>query len=154
MKKTVFILFAFAAILSACHSNNNPTTVATNPNSVTDTSKIHAAPQQTPDTSVKKDGLVEKRYPNGVIKEHGYYVGGRRQGECQSFYSNGKLWSDDYFANGVLDGSTTSYYDNGNKRYEGTYTNGKPSGTWKFYDNSGKLTRTTDYTAKGDKPAI
>jgi hypothetical protein len=141
MKKTALILIISGYLLSGCHSKNSSTTGSAN---IIDTLKIHAAPQQLADTSVK-DGEVIKHYPNGVIKERSNYSAGRRDGECQSFYQNGKLWSDDYFTKGVLDGATIVYYDNGQKEFEGTYTKGKPSGTWKFYDNTGKLTRTKVY---------
>jgi len=150
MKKTAYILFVSTIILSACHPNPKANTAATNNVSTVDTSKIHAAPAQAPDTTVK-DGQLIKRYPNGVIKEKSYYVSGKRNGECQSFYENGKLWSDDYFTKGVLDGPTASYYENGEKRYDGTYTKGKPSGTWNFFDEKGKPQRTINYGKGGDK---
>ncbi len=152
MKKSIYILFISTVYLSGCHptiksdsTNNNSTTV--------DTAKIHAAPQQTADTSVK-DGQLIKRYPNGTIKEKSYYVAGRRQGECQSFYENGKLWSDDNFTAGLLEGPTASYYENGQKRYEGNYLKGKQAGTWIFYDNTGKQTHTVNYGKKEDKPVM
>jgi antitoxin component YwqK of YwqJK toxin-antitoxin module len=145
MKKTAYLFIFSAGLLVGCHSNKSD-----NQNSsvtVIDTSKIHAAPKQAPDTAIK-DGQVIKRYENGVMKEKSFYISGKRQGECQSFFPNGKLWSDDYFADGLLDGPTASYYDNGQKRYEGAYTKGKPSGIWNFYDNKGKVTSTVNYTKK------
>ncbi|HTA27745.1 MAG TPA: hypothetical protein VK809_08150 [Bacteroidia bacterium] len=152
MKKTIYILLSATVILNACHPTPKSDAVTNNSTTV-DTSKIHAAPQQAADTSIK-DGVLFKRYPKGTIKEKSYYAAGRRQGECQSFYENGKLWSDDFFTAGVLDGPTASYYENGQKRYEGSYVKGKPTGTWNFYDNTGKLVRTANYGKKEDKPVM
>jgi|HubBroStandDraft_2_1064218.scaffolds.fasta_scaffold137598_2 antitoxin component YwqK of YwqJK toxin-antitoxin module len=151
MKKTVLLFLVSAGVFFGCHSPTPPGNATAN-KPLTDTTKMTAV-QQPVDTSAK-DGTVIKHYPNGVIKERSFYVGGRRRGECQYFYPNGRLWSDEYFINGILDGSTTNYFDNGQKRYEGTFTKGKPSGIWKIYDNTGKLTRTIDYDKKQNNPSI
>ncbi len=152
MKKAAYLFLVPIFILNGCHSNTASVNSAANATS-NDTSKV-AGVQQPVDTSVKKDGEVIRRYPNGVIKERSFYVGGRRRGECQSFYPNGKLWSDDYFTDGVLDGVTTSYFDGGQKRYEGVYSKGKPAGVWKFYNMNGGLVRTIDYDKTQKKPAM
>ena len=152
MKKTAYILFAATVILSACHPTPKTDSANTPPVTV-DTAKIHAAPQQAPDTAVK-DGQLIKRYASGVMKEKSNYLAGRRQGECQSFYETGKLWSDDYFTAGVLDGPTVSYYENGQKRYEGNYVKGKPNGVWNFYNVDGKLSHSVNYGKKENKPVM
>jgi len=152
MKKIACVLLVSAYLLNGCHSGtktNDANKLATG----ADTARKHAATPQPIDTTIK-DGLLIKRYPNGVIKERSTYLSGRRQGECQSFYPDGKMQSDDFFAGGLLEGSTTVYYNNGQKEYEGTCTKGKPSGIWKFYDNTGKLVRTKDYGIVKANPAI
>jgi hypothetical protein len=153
MKKTVFVLLVSTYILNGCHSNNTNPVNSSNTPPPKDTAKPHGVSPQPADTSIK-DGVLIKRYPNGVIKERSYYVAGRRQGECQSFHPNGKLQSDDFFVGGLIDGATTVYYDNGQKEYEGTCTKGKPSGIWKFYDEKGTLVRTKNYGNATGNPAI
>jgi hypothetical protein len=154
MKKTIFVLLVSVYLLNGCHPNNTPSDNSTSTMPTADTTKAHAISPQPIDTSIKKDGEVIKKYPNGIIKEKSNYVAGRRQGECQSFYSNGKLQSDDFFTGGLMDGSTIVYYDNGQKEYEGNCTKGKPYGVWKFYNNTGKLVRTKDYGKVSTNPAM
>jgi len=155
MKKTAFLLLISAYLLNGCHSNTNPvnSTDSKNVANATDTAKTLAVTPQPADTSIK-DGVVIKKYPNGIIKERSSYLSGRRQGECQSFYPNGKLQSDDFFVGGLIDGSTTVYYDNGEKEYEGACNKGKPSGVWKFYDNKGTLVRSKNYGNVNSNPVM
>lgn len=61
------------------------------------------------------DGAFVDHYPNGVIKEEGYYKNGEKAGQWR-FY-----WKD------------------GQKKVEGGYLKDEPHGEWTFYDENGRV---------------
>lgn len=61
------------------------------------------------------DGKYVDHYPNGAVKEEGFYKSGQKTGVWQ-FY-----WKD------------------GTRKVLGTYRNGEPDGEWTFYDEQGQV---------------
>jgi antitoxin component YwqK of YwqJK toxin-antitoxin module len=61
----------------------------------------------------KKKGEFKKWYPNGQLREQGYYKEGKEEGEYKELYTNGKLWNQSYYKEGKLDGEYKMWYDNG-----------------------------------------
>ncbi len=108
---------------------------------------------------VAKDGLtgvIEKnppvqsgdyivKYPNGIVKMKGYYVGGKREGQWVSFFENGNVQSEGFFKKGLRDGKANVYFESGKLYYEGYYKDGKEVGKWIFYDESGNKINEKDY---------
>jgi antitoxin component YwqK of YwqJK toxin-antitoxin module len=67
------------------------------------------------------EGLFMNYYPNGMVKDSGYYKDGLRDG----------IWNE-YYTNGVLSAT-------------GFYLNGLRNGGWKYYSREGKLTVLAEY---------
>jgi len=67
------------------------------------------------------DGAFVDHYPNGKIKEEGFYKDGKKTG----------LWQ--------------FYWKDGAKKVTGAYVKDEPHGQWIFYDESGKVIGTGTY---------
>lgn len=61
------------------------------------------------------DGAFVDHYPNGTVKEEGFYKGGQKTGTWRFYWKDGK------------------------KKVEGRYANDEPHGEWVFYDETGRV---------------
>lgn len=89
---------------------------------------------------VNADGAIIREiqyHENGQIKFEGGYKDGFKDGEWKSYYEGGTIWSTNNFIGGKREGDCQSYYPNGELRYQGQYENDKPVGKWVFYDENG-----------------
>ena len=71
------------------------------------------------------DGLYMNFYPDGSVKDSGYYKNGLRHG----------IWEE--------------WLDDGNTKSHGFYTSGHKTDTWKFYDKEGTLRYVKTYNRDG-----
>lgn len=78
-----------------------------------------------PFTQCLHHGLYMNFYPEGTIKDSGYYKNGLREG----------VWEE--------------WLENGNIRSVGFYHHGTKKNTWKFYNSSGKLLYIQHYNHRG-----
>ncbi len=70
-------------------------------------------------------GLYINYYPDGMIRDSGYYKNGLRNGIWEEWVENRKI------------------------KKLGLYQNGQKKGTWKYYNDRGKLLVLKEYNAKG-----
>jgi antitoxin component YwqK of YwqJK toxin-antitoxin module len=73
------------------------------------------------------DGLFINFFPDGMLKDSGYYKNGLRE----------EVWIE--------------YSTSGNVFTTGTYKNGKRIGGWKYYNANGSLLRIDEYNSRGVK---
>jgi antitoxin component YwqK of YwqJK toxin-antitoxin module len=66
-----------------------------------------------------------------------------------NFYPNGAVKDSGYYKNGLREGHWEEWVASGNIRSSGRYIHGKKTGTWSFYDNAGRLRSLITYNRKG-----
>jgi antitoxin component YwqK of YwqJK toxin-antitoxin module len=79
--------------------------------------------------------------PFNTCLHHGLYM---------NFYPNGSVKDSGYYKNGLREGHWEEWTENGSTRMSGGYHHGKRSGTWAYYDAGGKLRSLTSYNRKGE----
>ena len=67
------------------------------------------------------------------------YKNGMKNGKFLKNYPNGKIKEIGFFIDDEVDGQFKEYFDNGNLRYEGKYLNGNEVGVHKVYESNGPL---------------
>lgn len=67
---------------------------------------------------------------------HGLYM---------NFYPNGAVKDSGYYKDGLRDGHWEEYFDNGQTSASGSYLRGQKNGGWKHFDKKGKLVVLADY---------
>lgn len=77
-----------------------------------------------------------KRHEQVISSMH--FVHGRPNGPYRAFYPNGDLREEGFFADGLRDGNWTSWYPNRNVRAHRTYVNGRLNGTQQVYYANGQ----------------
>jgi hypothetical protein len=88
----------------------------------------------------------ESYYPDGKIKESGYFDFGLRNGKWKSFFESGKKQSHRNYKIGVMDDTQFYYYENGQPQIQFTYNNGLPNGACKRWYSDGQLFETGQLT--------
>ena len=92
-----------------------------------------------------------EHYPNGEIKEEGYYLDGKKDGKwthwlsdgslvCIERFKNGVKISEDISTNGRFYGKSIKWYANGVKKGEGNFIGDeiKKIGKWTWWYDNGK----------------
>ncbi|HTL82468.1 MAG TPA: toxin-antitoxin system YwqK family antitoxin [Bacteroidia bacterium] len=69
----------------------------------------------------EKNGLAEKFYQNGQLKQEFHFVNDKREGEYESWLEDGTLYA------------------------QGNYLKDEKSGKWKYFDSTGVLSQTSTY---------
>lgn len=141
MKKITIIVFA-CVLAIACNNNelkNDQATTEKKDSVTTATDTISNDP-------FAKNGEETIKYDNGIVKMHGYYLKGKKEGQWNSWYSNGLPWSETYFEKGIKNGPTKAWYENGKIRYEGAYKNDAKTGYWSYYEENGKLSERVNHS--------
>lgn len=102
------------------------------------------------DANGLKQGLWEKKYPNGNLMYTGQFVNDKPVGEWVRFHENGKIKAQISY-NG--DRASAQLFDNQEKLIaQGVYINQEKEGTWKYFNN-GRLVSEENF-AHGVKNGI
>lgn len=80
------------------------------------------------------NGYVRFDYPNGAIKDEGFYLNSIKQGWWRGFTEVGVVLYFGKFDNNQKTGYWKSFYENGNIREEGNYEKSKKESWWRKYD--------------------
>ncbi|MDR6239168.1 toxin-antitoxin system YwqK family antitoxin [Aureibacter tunicatorum] len=93
----------------------------------------------------KLEGLYVSYFPNGKVKEKGFYSNNLPDSLWQYFSSNGKITKKGYFVGNQMTGHWQFYYENGELKSEGGYENGIKSHVWTYYYESGTPKSSGEY---------
>lgn len=91
----------------------------------------------------KKNGYYLNSYPNGGLKEEGYYHNDLKCGDCREYNPKGVLVRQAQYHNGQLNGTCIDYYDNGNLKEVSVYKDGLKNGVCTYTDLEGVTTTRT-----------
>lgn len=80
-----------------------------------------------------KNGRHVTWHDNGVIREIGFYLNGRRHGKYRSWYNNGQSYISCDYDNGEYHGNFKSWYKNGDQMDNVDYNNVKRDGCGRSY---------------------
>ena len=97
----------------------------------------------------QKQGIWERWYGNGQLKEKGSYVNGEEQGIWKRWYDNGQLEEKGNYVNGQKQEIWEQWYGNGQLRKKGSYVNGEEQGIWKEWHDNGQLRKKGSYVNGG-----
>jgi antitoxin component YwqK of YwqJK toxin-antitoxin module len=86
-----------------------------------------------------KQGLYQKFFRNGKVKEEANYVANEREGLHKFFYENGTLEIEENYKAGSLHGMYKKYYLSGKINLEMNYANGVLTGLSKAWYENGQL---------------
>jgi len=106
-------------------------------------SAFSQAPLNQTDASGLRQGMGQKKYPNGRLMYEGRFVDNQPVGEWKRYHDNGKLKA---VLNHRTDNDTvdTRLYDtNGKLMAEGLYVAEKKTGTWSHYSEERKISEET-----------
>jgi antitoxin component YwqK of YwqJK toxin-antitoxin module len=95
----------------------------------------------------QKDGPYVTFYDNGMIREKGRYLNGKKEGSWRSYNSRGQVLQVETYAAGKITNfkkpgvikKYATYHDNGRVKAEGIVNNGERDGEWKIYSGKGDL---------------
>lgn len=98
------------------------------------------------DKNGKKQGLWEKRYPDGHLRYRGHFIDDRPYGIFKNYYDNpDSLQSVRTFSEDGLSAYAHLFYTTGALEAEGKFINQKEDSIWKFYDDMQRLLRKDQY---------
>jgi len=103
----------------------------------------------TPAPIKQQDGPYATFYDNGMIKEKGRYLKGKKEGEWRSYNSKGQVLQLEIYSAGKITDfkkpgvikKYVTYHDNGRIKGEGVVNNGERDGEWKIYNQKGDLAK-------------
>ena len=98
----------------------------------------------------KKNGYYLNAYPNGCLKEEGFYDNDLKCGDYRKYTPKGVLIRQAQYHNGQLNGTCVDYYDNGNLKGISVYKDGLKNGVCSHTDLEG-ITTTTVYVNGQEK---
>jgi antitoxin component YwqK of YwqJK toxin-antitoxin module len=70
------------------------------------------------------------------------YRYGKQYGSFENFYPNGKVRENGFYIDGVLHGKYKSFHEDGKVKEEGEYKKGQKICKWKTYDRQGGSSKT------------
>lgn len=91
------------------------------------------------DAKGRKQGIWQKKHPNGKIRYTGQFLNDIPQGEFRYYYSSGKLNATVKHKGNGLNASTTIYNEAGDSTASGFYFRQQKDSIWKFFDSKGTL---------------
>ncbi|MBL7963717.1 MAG: hypothetical protein JNM31_07705 [Flavobacteriales bacterium] len=80
-----------------------------------------------------REGKWNSWHPNGNIRSHRIYQQGRLHGRQQVHHANGKRWLEYTMAHGEYEGPHTTWYSDGELKASGTMHEGFISGEWEYH---------------------
>lgn len=100
----------------------------------------------------KKEGYYINSYPDGTLKEEGYYYNDLKCGDCRKYNSKGVLVRQAQYHDGQLNGTCIDYHDNGNLKEISVYKNGLKNGVCTYTDLEGVTTTTLYVNGQAQTP--
>lgn len=98
------------------------------------------------DKNGKKQGLWEKRYPDGNLRYRGHFSNDKPYGVFKNYYDQGdSLESLRVFSNSGKTAYAHLFYTTGALQAEGKYLNEKRDSIWKFYNEMQRMIRKDQY---------
>lgn len=95
-------------------------------------------------------GKYDFYYPNGQLKETGFFAKNQHYDSLKHFHENGNLEYEAWYnENGREQGTVNYYYPNGQLEFSYTSKNGTPTGNAKRYYENGDLKETIGYNEDG-----
>tara|TARA_B100000686_G_scaffold76341_1_gene82280 strand:- start:4656 stop:6947 length:2292 start_codon:yes stop_codon:yes gene_type:complete len=98
-------------------------------------------------TEKQTEGSYVTLHDNGMIKEKGKYVNGKKEGEWRSYNSKGQILQLEIYSSGKIEDlkkpgviqKFATYHDNGRVKAQGLINNGERDGEWKIFNQKGDL---------------
>ncbi len=85
------------------------------------------------------EGLNERFYKNGKIKERFHIKNGKREGLHQLYYEDGQLMCEQTYKKGLVHGTVSAWYADGNKLSLVEVKKGEMTGSYQFWWPNGQL---------------
>lgn len=86
-----------------------------------------------------KDGSAIFYFPNGLVRESGYYAIGKKHKTWVSYYPNGEFRETGTYDRGKKNGKWSFYHRDGALKEEGEYQNDRRLGEWSVYLKNGQV---------------
>lgn len=140
------LLIAVGAVHAQVKTDTMPVFMADSINTVYIYADTGAALNQV-DKEGRKQGLWEKRYPDGNLRYRGHFYNDNPVGVFKNYYDEGdslealRVYSDD-----GQSAYAHLFYTTGALYAEGKYVNEKKDSIWKFYDDLQQLILKSQYT--------
>ncbi len=102
------------------------------------------------DEQGRKEGLWEKRYPNGKLRYRGHFRNGMPTGIFKYYWDNDSIQNISVYTDNGAVTHTQMFYRSGGIYATGKFENKQMDSLWSFYSESSKLV-TTELYKKGKK---
>lgn len=106
-----------------------------------DTGKAH----NRTDAQSRKQGLWEKRYPNGKLRYRGHFYNNNPNGVFKYYWDNDSIQNLVVFSNQGKTAYAKMFYENGGVFSMGKFADQKRDSIWLFYDDTHKLYKKEQY---------
>jgi antitoxin component YwqK of YwqJK toxin-antitoxin module len=98
------------------------------------------------DAQGRKQGLWEKRYPNGKLRYRGHFRDNNPNGVFKYYWNNDSIQNIAVYSNGGKTAYSKAFYENGGVFSMGKFVTEKRDSIWLFYDETWKLYKKEQYT--------
>jgi antitoxin component YwqK of YwqJK toxin-antitoxin module len=85
------------------------------------------------DQDGQRQGLWERRYPDGTLQYRGYFRNNHPVGELMRYFPNGNKMAVMNFCESGINAKATLFYQDGTLAAEGNYVNEKKDSVWRYY---------------------
>jgi len=93
----------------------------------------------------RKQGLWEKKYPNGVIRYKGHFIDDKPTGIFKYYYDNDSLRIISIFSDNGKVARSHEYYSSGALISTGKYVNQQKDSVWKYFDGAEGVVKKEQY---------
>lgn len=97
------------------------------------------------DAQGRKQGLWEKRYPNGKLRYRGHFVNNNPNGVFKYYWNNDSMQNIAVYSNNGKVAYSKMFYENGGVFSMGKFVTEKRDSIWLFYDEGLKLIKKEQY---------
>jgi antitoxin component YwqK of YwqJK toxin-antitoxin module len=106
------------------------------------------------DSQGRKQGMWEKKYPNGNFQYKGLFKNDRPVGEMTRYYEDGTKQAVMHFDEEGIHCRAVLYYDNGEIAAKGNYIQTRKDSVWEYYSYYSKNLIATESFRKGVKDGL
>jgi antitoxin component YwqK of YwqJK toxin-antitoxin module len=93
----------------------------------------------------RKQGLWEKKYPNGVVRYRGHFLNDKPTGIFKYYYDNDSIRIISIFSDNGKVARSHEYYSSGALISTGKYVDQQKDSVWKYYDGTEKVVKKEQY---------